>query len=90
LTLSAVKALYDAASFRISERKYPPGAAFPGRTRRCTWYVLRGTCILTVNDAKELSAGDVVDIDAGNYALRVTGMEELRLVMVWDLRPYMN
>lgn len=85
LTLVTVRSLYDAVHFRVTESAYPPGAAFPGRTKQCTWYVLQGACILTTNGERQLSAGDVVDLDEGNYEVCVVGDDGLRLVRVWQL-----
>jgi hypothetical protein len=90
LTLEAVKRLYDAKSARVSERSYPPGAAFPGRSKQGTVYVAAGSCVLTSGGEHALCAGDVVDLEAGDYALRVTGTDGCRLVFAWDLRPHMN
>ena len=86
MTLSTVRRLYQEAHCRVSEYKFPPGTAFAGaRTRKCTWYVLRGACVLTTNGEHVLSAGDVVDLDACEYALRVTGTEDLKLIIAWKL-----
>jgi hypothetical protein len=90
MSLATVKSLYEGVQCRISEWKYPPGALFAGaRTKQCKWYVRQGACVLTTHGEHELSAGDVVDIDAGDYALRVTGGEELKLIMVWEFHPGM-
>lgn len=90
LMIETVKRLYDANSVRVSESKYPPGAAFTGRTRQATVYVALGTCVLTSGDEHMLSAGDVVDIAASDYALRVLGTQDCILIFAWDLRPHMN
>jgi hypothetical protein len=91
LTLASVRQVYDGIPSRISEYKYPPGAKVAdSRTRRCTLYFLGGACVLTTDTEHEFSVGDVVDLEACHYALRVLGKEELLVVKVWDLRPYVN
>ena len=85
-----MRLLYEGSHWRVSECGYPPGAVFPGRTKRCTWYVLQGACVLTTDSEHQLSVGDVVELDAGDYKVRVTGDDELRLIRVWELPQGMS
>ena len=87
LTLAVLRAAYPAPSFRVSEYRYPPGAAISGRARAATWFVLAGAC--TIHHGTEViavEAGQVAEVGAGAYTLTVLGGAELRVVIVWDLR----
>jgi hypothetical protein len=90
MTLDTLRDMYDSSSFRVSERRYPPGAEFDGRTRDVTWFVLEGACRLKACQELTIRAGDVAEIGAGDFTLLVLGDVELHLVQVWDLRPHMN
>ena len=90
MSLGSLREMYDPSRYRVSEYRYPPGAKFPGRTRAVRWFVLGGTALIGIPAPTTITAGDVVEIDAGEYSLEVVGAEELSLVMVWDIAPFMN
>jgi hypothetical protein len=90
MTVASIRQKYDEATFRIAEHRYAPGTSFPGRTRAATWFVLAGSCRVTSGEDVLVVAGQVVEMDAGDYTMAVAGDSELHLVQVWDLRPFMN
>ncbi|WP_437598649.1 hypothetical protein WMF28_38430 [Sorangium sp. So ce590] len=90
MTPAFIRQTYGAASFRIAEHKYPPGTTFPGRTRAAKWFVLAGACTVRRDEEVTVKAGQVAEIDAGDYTMTVVGDTELHLMEVWDLRPFMN
>jgi mannose-6-phosphate isomerase-like protein (cupin superfamily) len=90
MTAETISAMYDVKSFRIGERRYPPGTALDGRTRAATWFVLKGACRVKFDEEFALRTGDVVEVATGDFSLAVLGNDELHLVQVWDLRPHMN
>jgi mannose-6-phosphate isomerase-like protein (cupin superfamily) len=92
MNAAAVKHKYnDSTTFRVAEHRYPAGTSFAGRTRAATWFVLEGACnVMSGVVEVVVSAGQVLEIEAGDYSLTVVGDRELHLVQVWDLRPFMN
>jgi mannose-6-phosphate isomerase-like protein (cupin superfamily) len=90
MTVASIRQKYDPATFRIAEHRYAPSTSFPGRTRAATWFVLAGSCRVTSGEDVLVTAGQVVEMDAGEYTMTVTGDSELHLVQVWDLRPFMD
>lgn len=91
MTVESIGQRYDPAAFRVAEHRYPPGASFSAHTRAATWFVLAGSCKVTRDeDVLILAAGQIAEIDAGDYTMAVEGRSELHLVQVWDLRPFQN
>jgi hypothetical protein len=90
MTAASITQKCDEATFRIAEHTYAPGMTFPGRTRAATWFVLTGSCRLTFREDVLVTAGQVVEMDAVDYTMKVAGDSELHLIQVWDLRPFMN
>lgn len=90
LSEAALRERFQAPSFRVAQNVYPPGTAFSARTRACTVYVLGGALWLRSGEAGDFSAGDVLELEAGDYELEVAASGEATLVSVWNLRPHMN
>jgi mannose-6-phosphate isomerase-like protein (cupin superfamily) len=91
MTLAAIRRRYDdLTAFRVAEHRYPAGTSFAGRTRAARWFVLAGECNVTGGEEVVVVAGQVLEIEAGDFSLRVVGDRDLHLVQVWDLRPFMN
>ena len=81
---------FDSRAFRVARRTYPSATVFVGRTQACTIFVLRGSCWLRSGGEGNFSPGDILDLDAGEYELKVSGSEDLEICTVWDLRAHMN
>lgn len=90
LSEAALRQRFGGNTFRVARNVYPRATAFIGRTRACTMYVVRGSCWLRSVDEGQFSAGDVVEIEAGSYEIKVPETSDIEIVTVWDLRPHMN
>lgn len=86
----ALRRRFPSDTFRVAGRVYPPGTTFVGRTRACTVYVVRGRCWLRSGGEGQFAPGDVVELEAGTYEIKVGEGAEVEVVTVWDLRPHMN
>lgn len=89
MSFESLRSMFDASRYRVAEYCYPPGASFSGRTQAVAWFVLSGSCRLSVDEEILLQEGDVAEIGPANFSL-VVGGSELRLVQVWDLGPHMD
>jgi hypothetical protein len=90
LSEAALRRRFGSEAFRVARNVYPPSTAFVGRTRACTMYVVRGSCWLCSVDEGQFVTGDVVEIEAGSYEIKVPSTSDVEIVTVWDLRPHMN
>jgi hypothetical protein len=83
-TPDIVRDAYPPPRYRVAVRRYPANELIAGTSRRCLLIVLSGTCEVTPGDRHGLSAGQVLEIDGGDYSL-TSGPEGVEVAMVWDL-----
>ena len=85
LTEAAIRARHPRPRYRVSARRYPPGARFAGSSRAGTSYVVSGAVRFDVGAEVTLRAGELAELPEGRFELEVLGEQPLVLVQCWEL-----
>ncbi len=87
IKLGVISSLHQPANhYRISPNRYTPGDSFSGATRAGRWYVLSGSCKVSIGPSIwELQAGDVADLPQGEIIrFLLLGDCDVDVIRVWE------
>ncbi|WP_254625562.1 hypothetical protein [Myxococcus sp. CA051A] len=87
LSEESVRALHlPARKYRVSVKRYSPGADVGGEMRAGTCYVLAGHCQIEFGtQVAQLAAGDVAEFPADSFRVVVSREAGCVVVFAWEL-----